>query len=199
MRCMHTHFSVSHVFDPASAADTPRASTYPRVQFTVIINPNSGPGECALPDDSYTEAIRRLNSMDNVRTIGYVATTWCTRSLGSVLDDITLYAEWGNFDPSLAMTGIFFDETPTSYTPEHVSYLQTISQTVRSNHGLTDGFVGKTYSFISALGVFEAPAGPEAGGSRYMDHPSYITCSSPQYCGFAVPKSRNRGSCYRQL
>ncbi|KAF2793488.1 hypothetical protein K505DRAFT_385480 [Melanomma pulvis-pyrius CBS 109.77] len=129
------------------------ASSYPRVHFTAIVNPHSGPGEGALPNDVYTQAIQTLNSLDNVRTIGYVATTWCTKNVSSVLNEIAVYTGWGASDPSLAMNGIFFDETPTHYTPEYVSYLQKISQAVHTNRGLKEGFVGKRTFLISALGV----------------------------------------------
>jgi hypothetical protein len=155
------------------------------VQFTAIVNPHSGPGEGALPNKNYTQAISTLNSMDNVRTIGYVATTWCTKNVSSVLDEVAVYAGWSDYDSSLAMSGIFFDETPTHYFTEYVSYLQTISKAVRSNRGLRDHFVGKRCSFISALGVFcGVPVKPDASGSRYMATPHYITCISSRILWF---------------
>lgn len=137
-------------------SDRCRASSYPRVHFTAIVNPNSGPGEGALPNEDYTQAIQTLNSFANVRTVGYVATTWCMKNVSSVLDEIAVYSGWGAYDSSLAMSGIFFDETPTHYTPEYVSYLQTISQAVRDGHGLKGSYVGKRESFISAFRVLDA-------------------------------------------
>lgn len=89
--------------------------------------------------------------MENVRTIGYVATTWCSKALESVLDEIALYAGWGESDPSVAMSGILFDETPTRYSPEHISYLLTVSHAVRDQRGLKDGFVGES-SFLFGIG-----------------------------------------------
>lgn len=59
-----------------------------RVQFTVVINIHNGPGEGALPNAEYSTVTEALNLLSNVRTIGYAATTWCTRDLSSVLDDI---------------------------------------------------------------------------------------------------------------
>lgn len=123
------------------------------MHFTAIVNPHNGPGEGALPNENYTQAIRTLNSLENVRTIGYVATTWCTKTMSSVLDEIAVYTGWGDSDPSLAMNGIFFDETPTHYTTEYVLYLQTIFRAVHSNRGFKEGFVGKRTPFISAMGV----------------------------------------------
>lgn len=178
MRCTSSRSNISLKLDHAPAADPRRASTYLRVQFTAIVNPNSGQGQEALPDDGYTQAIQRLNSMNDARTIGYVATTWCTAKSGSVLDEVAVYARWGDFDPSLATAGIFFDETPTRYTPENVSYLQTICEAVHNHHGLRDGFVGKRCSFISALGVLRGYLiRLEAGGFWYQATPHYIACS----------------------
>jgi len=142
-------------FQPAASAalraldsDENRATSYPRMQFTVIVNPHSGPGEGELPNVNYTEALRTLNLLNNVRTIGYVATTWSKKGISMVLDEIASYAGWGVQDPSLALHGIFFDETVTKYTPDSVKYLRCISHAVRTSDGLADGFVGKnTLSF----------------------------------------------------
>jgi hypothetical protein len=187
--------------DHASAADHRRASSYPHVQFTAIVNPHNGPGEGLLPNEDYTQAIKTLNSMDNVRTIGYVATTWFRRSLNSVLDDVARYAGWGISDHSLAMSGIFFDETPTRYAPEYVSYLQTLSRVVRSHHGLKDGYIGKTFSFSHrhwAYPVVSQP-GPNPTNLDIWPPLSISLASLPKYCGFACFVSRTRGSCCRQL
>ncbi|KAF2471078.1 uncharacterized protein BDR25DRAFT_30243 [Lindgomyces ingoldianus] len=150
------------------------ASSYPRVQFTAIVNPYSGPGDSALPNENYTQAIHTLNALGNVRTIGYVATTWCTKNASSVLDEVAVYAGWGAQDPQLAMSGIFFDETPTHYTPEYASYLQTISQAVHNNRGLKDGYV--------------------VGGSRYMAPLTISPTVFPEYCMSAAGESRNWGT-----
>lgn len=182
--------------DHATAADLRRAASYPRVQFTAIINPNSGPGDGALPNESYTQAIQTLNSLGNVRTIGYVATTWCHKNLNLVLDEITVYAGWGISDHSLSLSGIFFDETPTRYTSEYVSYLQTMSRAVRRHHGLRDGFVGKSHFFISALGVSrfcnKARSRPDLDiGPSFTIWSAFLL----QYFGFSTSEYRNRGTC----
>jgi hypothetical protein len=72
-----------------------------------------------------------------------VATTWCERNLDSVLDDIAAYSFWGEYQDSLAIDGIFVDETPTQYSPVFVSYLQSITQAVHGSDGLKEGFIGK--------------------------------------------------------
>lgn len=122
---------------------TSRASSFPRIHFTVVINVHNGPGEGALPNAEYTAAIEALNSLSNVRTIGYVATTWCTRDLSSVLDDIAAFSFWGEYDPSLALSGVFVDETPTQYSTDYAVYLDSITQAVQDSAGLKDSFIGK--------------------------------------------------------
>ncbi|KAF1851493.1 uncharacterized protein K460DRAFT_269803 [Cucurbitaria berberidis CBS 394.84] len=145
---------------PSVGAWTPiynMASAYPQLQFTAIVNIYNGPGEGALPSKEYSQAMGILNSLINVRTIGYVATSWCTRNLSSVLDEIAAYSFWGEYDSSMAIHGIFVDETPTQYVPDHVTYLQTISQAVHESPGLRDDYIGKPISFISVLLPFRAP------------------------------------------
>lgn len=143
------------------------------MQFTAIVNPNSGPGEGSLPNANYSQAITSLNALDNVRTVGYVATTWCTKNLSSVLDEVKVYSGWGEYDSSLAMSGIFFDETPTHYTTEYVSYLQTISQAVHESSGLKDAYVGERAPFHFGIAcIVSQPSRPEVGGPESPRIPS---------------------------
>lgn len=123
------------------------------MQFTAIVNVHDGPGEGVLPNLEYSHAIGTLNSFNNVRTVGYVATTWCARDLNSVLDDVAAYSFWGHYDESLAIDGIFVDETPTQYSPDSVSYLQTIAQAVHASDGLKDGYIGKRLSHLSVSSI----------------------------------------------
>jgi hypothetical protein len=137
------------------------------VHFTAIVNPYSGPGDGALPNNAYTQAIHTLNALGNVRTIGYVATTWCTKNVSSVLEEVAVYAGWGAQDPLLTMSGIFFDETPTHYNSESAAYLQTISQAVHSNRGLKDGYVGKRLlSFRHLASLVASTAKADVGGTQ---------------------------------
>jgi hypothetical protein len=118
------------------------------VQFTAVINVHDGPGYGALPDPEYSHAITTLNGFNNVRTVGYVATTWCERDLSSALDDVAAYSFWGEYQDSLAIDGIFVDETPTQYSQAFDSYLQTIAQAVHASDGLKEGYIGRvTFSY----------------------------------------------------
>ncbi|KAH3907295.1 hypothetical protein HBI56_184430 [Parastagonospora nodorum] len=117
------------------------ATSFPQVQFTAVINVHDGPGYGALPDPEYSHAITTLNGFSNVRTVGYVATTWCERDLSSALDDVAAYSFWGEYQDSLAIDGIFVDETPTQYSQAFDSYLQTIAQAVHASDGLKEGYI----------------------------------------------------------
>jgi hypothetical protein len=114
------------------------------VQFTAIVNVHDGPSQDPLPNAEYMSAIQALNSFDNIRTIGYVSTTWSARDLNSVLSDVAAYSYWGENYDSLAMNGIFVDETPTRYSLANATYLQTIMQAVHASPGLHDNFIGMT-------------------------------------------------------
>jgi hypothetical protein len=121
-----------------------RVSTYPDVNFTVVINPGSGPGPNALPDANYTREIPKFSAYDNVRLLGYVATTYANRNISLVRRDIETYAAWPtkSSNPDLAVRGIFFDETPQQYDPNTLAYLQSLSSLVKNTTGLgPDHFV----------------------------------------------------------
>lgn len=44
---------------------------FPTLQFNVVVDPNSGPGDDTLPDSNYVAAVAALNAYPNVQTIGY--------------------------------------------------------------------------------------------------------------------------------
>lgn len=115
-----------------------------------MINPGSGPGPDALPDANYTREIPKLASYDNVRLLGYVATTYAKRNISLVRKDIETYAAWPSrsSNPDLAVRGIFFDETPQEYDPNVLSYFQELTSFVKSTPGLgPDHFVRATRLF----------------------------------------------------
>jgi len=109
----------------------------------VVINPYNGPGPNSLPDGNYTREIPKLNAYANVQTIGYVSTAWAKRNLSSILDDIAKYSGWATENSSLAVQGIFFDETPSLFDPDSAGYLDTIGITVKVSNGLGQGLVGQ--------------------------------------------------------
>ncbi|ERF71976.1 hypothetical protein EPUS_07446 [Endocarpon pusillum Z07020] len=110
----------------------------PNLNFTVIINPDSGPGSTRYPSSEYTSEVQRLNVYPNVRMMGYVRIGYAKRNLTEVLEDISTYSGW-SVNPNAtdqAVHGIFFDETPNEYTSEVSDYLKSINQAAKNAAGL---------------------------------------------------------------
>lgn len=116
-----------------TATERHRISTHPDVNFTVVINPGNGPGPDSLPDGNYTREIPKLTAYANVRLLGYVYTSYGKRNVSAVRKDIQTYADWPNnsSNPSLAVRGIFFDETPQQYEAQTLTYLQGLTDFVK--------------------------------------------------------------------
>lgn len=120
--------------------------SHPDVNFTVVINPGNGPGPNPLPDANYTREIPNLASYDNVRLLGYVATTYATRNISLVRKDIETYAAWPtqSANRSLAVNGIFFDETPQQFDANALAYFQELTALVKQSKGLgPENFVSR--------------------------------------------------------
>lgn len=137
--------------------DTPNNSSiaaYPKVTFVVIINPHNGPGASSQPDVAYSREIGQLNSLPNVRLVGYVRINYCERDLAEVHEDVNKYAGWSaltsshSAETSLAVHGIFFDETPNLYTEERANYLDDVTSLVKNSSGiLGDRVVSRSSAF----------------------------------------------------
>ncbi|KAL3459624.1 Spherulation-specific family 4 [Aspergillus heterothallicus] len=111
--------------------------THPELEFLVVVNPQSGPGDSASPDEAYQQAIRQLDTYPNVQKVGYVRTGYAERNITEVLADISTYSGWQAQSAQLAMEGIFFDEAPHQYAADTVEYMNRINQAVKNATGLT--------------------------------------------------------------
>jgi hypothetical protein len=103
--------------------------------FTVIINPDNGPGQTVWPAGEYIEAIKSINAYPNVRTLGYIDTAGGSRDNAAVRKEIETYAGWSNITDSMALHGIYFDHTPYKNEDDAAAYLRNISATVRHSQG----------------------------------------------------------------
>lgn len=77
----------------------------------------------------------------NVRTLGYVHTSYGQRDVQSVLKDIDIYSGWGKAGvearvPGFAVHGIFVDEVPSVYSPEAAEYLKTLNLAIKQAPGI---------------------------------------------------------------
>ncbi|KAJ0420222.1 Spherulation-specific family 4 [Aspergillus carlsbadensis] len=75
-------------------------AAYPEVDFYVIVNPNSGPGDSSPPASEYITGVTTLNSYANAHTIGYVRTNWADRDMDDVKQDIDVYSQWASYSGS---------------------------------------------------------------------------------------------------
>ncbi|KAF4632537.1 hypothetical protein G7Y89_g5584 [Cudoniella acicularis] len=110
---------------------------YPKVNFTLVINPNSGPGPESMPDANFTKGILKLNKYPNVINVGYVSTNYSSRDISLVLQDIHTYSGWAlnTTVKGLGMHGIFLDEGASDYNPTSVQYYETLAGAIRSEEG----------------------------------------------------------------
>ncbi|KAM0719794.1 hypothetical protein Q7P37_003928 [Cladosporium fusiforme] len=106
------------------------------LNYTIVVNPDSGPGDSSLPNDDYFPAIQKLNTFPNVRTVGYVRTGYGNRTLSDVLQDISTYSGWSNSSQGIEMHGIFFDEAPHEYSADHAQYMKEANDAVRDAVGI---------------------------------------------------------------
>jgi hypothetical protein len=84
-----------------------RVISQPKLNFTVILNPDSGPGLSRYPGKNFVPQIQKLNSYSNVRTVGYVRTGFGTRNISSVLLDVSTYSGWAtNASANANSTGL---------------------------------------------------------------------------------------------
>jgi len=83
-----------------------------------IINPNSGPGHSS--DPNYINQVNELKKR-SIKVLGYVHTSYATRPLDDVKEEIQRFQSWYSVD------GIFLDEVPTQtcYLPYYI-HLHTL-------------------------------------------------------------------------
>jgi len=96
---------------PNYASISKQITAHPAVPFYIIVNPATGPGSSS-PAQGYQTCIPTLTSAGtNGVVLGYVHTSFGSRSSSDVEGDISTYAQWGS---SFRPTGIFFDEASSS-------------------------------------------------------------------------------------
>jgi hypothetical protein len=114
------------------------------MKFTVVVNPNDGPGNATWPSATFIDAVERINIYPNVQTLGYINTANGTMLNATVRTEIATYAGWSNVTKDLALDGIYFDQTPSKNDEKGVAkeYLRNVSSTVRDTDGWTEGRKG---------------------------------------------------------
>jgi hypothetical protein len=108
----------------------------PKLDFTVIINPSSGPGASQYPDEQYIAALNQLAKYPNVQKIGYVRTGYASRNLSDLISEVNMYSGWASKGKAFAMDGIFFDESPHEYSSAAVDFMLSATRAVKDATGL---------------------------------------------------------------
>ena len=109
---------------------TDTISAYPKVKWQVIVNPNSGPGTTGPypADPNYITAIAKLNSYNNVQTLGYVDTLYTKRAYTSITTDIATYASRSSYaKANISIAGIFFDDVNNTAAAPVYTYMSNAS------------------------------------------------------------------------
>jgi hypothetical protein len=110
---------------------------HPDVKFTVIVNPDDGPGNTTRPTTEYVDVLNALQVYPHVQTLGYIRTDGGARDNGTVRAEIATYSGWSRFQ-DLSLNGIFFDQTPYKDDGNASEYLRDISATVRHSAGFLE-------------------------------------------------------------
>jgi hypothetical protein len=127
----------------------------PSVPIIAVVNPDNGPG--ASYDSNYAAWIGRLQAA-GVTVLGYVYTSYASRSIPSVETDMLTYKSWYN------VQGIFFDQMSNvlgkqSYYSTLNSYATTVGYTFTvANPGgpVPSAFVGS----VDCIIIYENSGAP---------------------------------------
>jgi hypothetical protein len=103
---------------------------YPDINFQIVVAPNL---INVVPDVNYVTHLQVLNNYTNVQTLGYVSTSWATRNITAVQEEIKAYASWIDYAAAnIQVSGIFFDEAPSANTTEKHSYMSNVTTFAKS-------------------------------------------------------------------
>ncbi|TLX81877.1 MAG: hypothetical protein E6L00_05215, partial [Thaumarchaeota archaeon] len=160
-------------------------NAYPSVPIVAIINPSSGPSSSI--DSNYVSGIQQLQAA-GVKVLGYVYTSYGTRSTSSIESDINSYNNWYH------VNGIFFDEMANkvgfeTYYSNLSSYAKSLSMTMTVGNPGTDtlsSYIGT----VDILDIYENPSLP-ALTSLTGWHTSYPK-SNFGFIGFGVSSLPNQ-------
>jgi hypothetical protein len=96
-----------------------------RVPLIAILNPDSGPG--TAQDANYVSAVANLHTAGG-QVIGYVYTSYATRAMSQVTNDVNLYLSF------YALEGFFIDEMTDDADTNHLNYYATLYQYIKSQN-----------------------------------------------------------------
>ncbi|KAI4193183.1 MAG: hypothetical protein LQ350_008432 [Teloschistes chrysophthalmus] len=96
----------------------------PYVNWQIIVNPNSGPGDYP-PDANYIAGVSKINSYPNAVTLGYVDTGYTQVPYSTLKSQVDTWAKWSTYTAAnIAIRGIFFDDVSNDASSMSYSYYQ---------------------------------------------------------------------------
>ncbi|MGA2245499.1 MAG: spherulation-specific family 4 protein [Verrucomicrobiota bacterium] len=96
-----------------------------RVPLIAILNPDSGPG--TAQDANFVSAVDQLHNAGG-QVIGYVHTSYATRAMAQVTNEVSLYLAFYSLD------GFFIDEMTDDADTNHLNYYATLYQYIKSQN-----------------------------------------------------------------
>lgn len=114
------------------------AISHPSLHFTIIVNPDSGPGDWL--NGEYAQAIAQLDALPNVRTVGYVDTAQVNKpdgphSIERIGADIATYAERAE---EVKLAGVFLDDVSNVWSEEVDVLLEEAVNRTKGTAGFHD-------------------------------------------------------------
>ncbi|KAF7855979.1 hypothetical protein EAF04_009935 [Stromatinia cepivora] len=108
---------------------TSAISTYPSINFDIIINPNSGPGPInTFPNANYIDGVASLNAFNNTKLLGYVDTAYMHRSVEEIMAEVDTYKLWSTNKPKdIHISGIFFDDCVSNWNSSTSAFMSKIA------------------------------------------------------------------------
>ncbi|KAL3456235.1 Spherulation-specific family 4 [Aspergillus heterothallicus] len=140
-------------------------AAYPNVDFYVIVNPNSGPGDSSPPASDYITGVETLNSYPNAHTLGYVRTNWADRDISEVKADIDIYSQWASYDTSSTSTNSRRKRSPCRGEDSHPNFpwtTTTTTPTFAPTTFVTSAPATYTSSSTSASAATSTPTTPSS-------------------------------------
>jgi hypothetical protein len=107
----------AYFYPSAGSPWGPMTAAADDVPITAIMNPGNGPGN--FKDNNYVAVVNAFRTAGG-RVLGYVYTSYGTRSLAAVTADIDRYKMWYGID------GIFVDEMANTGPAERLNYYKAI-------------------------------------------------------------------------
>ena len=133
-----------------------------------VMNPASGPG--SAPDPNYVSAVKAAEAA-GITVVGYVYTSYGSRSLRAVESDVNKYYSW------YPVQGIFFDEASTSCSME--PYYAQLNSFVKAKGGAARTVLNPgtqtSQCYASAADTLLTFEGPDSEYVNSYSAPSWVS------------------------